>query len=105
MTPVGTGKILNNSVVIGEEGDEEEKIWAGRVLLLFLCFVKRDTESLELAFVKYVECVMVLDAGDEGLGLVCLWWETADVGEDESRAGRSVNENGCTVRKGSLGAT
>lgn len=40
-----------------------------RVLLLCLCFLNRDKESAENAFVQYREFVLPQNAADEALGM------------------------------------
>lgn len=90
-------KMVNSFVVVRVEGDEEEEIWVARVLLLCRCFVRGDTEGMELAFVQYMECVRPLDAVDEGLACVCLRWATTDGREDEGEIEMCGEGGDCTV--------
>lgn len=70
-----------------------------RVLFLCLCFVKRDTEGVELALLQYMQCVPALNAVRETLGCVRLPWATTEGRQDESEVGRSAKDSGCSVAR------
>lgn len=58
-------------MLIQEKTDEGEEVKAGKVLLLFRCSVKGESDRDELAFVRYMKCVTYLDAKDEVLKCSC----------------------------------
>lgn len=58
---------MNSSVLIREERNEKEEVWAGKMLLLFRRFMKEKGESEKLAFARYMECVPYLGEAEEAL--------------------------------------
>lgn len=58
---------MNSFETVRGEDDKEEASWVARVLLLCRCFMKRDTEGVELAFVQYAKLVTPLEAVGEAL--------------------------------------
>lgn len=71
----------------------KKEVWAKKVLLLSLCLMKKEGEGEELALMRYMDWLLLLDKVHEALRFVCLPWATAssaekkhDVGEgDEGR--------------------
>lgn len=57
------------SLVRGKK-NERETAYAGKVLLLFCCSVKRESDENELAFVRYLECLALLDKVNETMKCV-----------------------------------
>lgn len=53
--------LLNSSVLITEKSDGKKEVWVGEVLLLFLCLMKGENEAEVLAYMRYMECVPLLD--------------------------------------------
>lgn len=45
-------------------------MWAGRVLLLFLCLMKENSDGMELTFVRFIERVRLLPRVSEALKFV-----------------------------------
>lgn len=45
--------MLGFSVLVRKEGDAGEKVWAAKVLAQFRCFVKIDTEGVQLPPLQY----------------------------------------------------
>lgn len=62
------------------------------MLLLSPCSVKRESDGDELSFVRYMECVASLDAGDEALKCVCLQCATSGSGKEENGVGKEELE-------------
>lgn len=54
-------KISNSFVPIGGAREKREEVWAGRVLLLFGCSVKGESDDNELAYVLYMKRATPLD--------------------------------------------
>lgn len=62
----------NSFVLIKGEKEGRKEVFAEKVLLLFRCSLKRESARKELAIVRYIECVALLDEKDEGLECVCV---------------------------------
>lgn len=65
-------KMLNSSVLIQRERDGRKEVYVEKLLLLFRCSVKGQSDGDELAFVLYMKCVAPLHERDEALNCVCL---------------------------------
>lgn len=54
-------KTLNSFALIRGERDGRGEAWVGRVLLLFRCSAKGDSDGNDLEFGRYMECMASLD--------------------------------------------
>lgn len=57
---------------IPRESRKKGEMWAEKVLRLFRCLMKEDSEGDELAFVRCMECVPSLENVEEALKCVHL---------------------------------
>lgn len=64
-----------------EESHKKENLWTGKVLLLSRCLMKEESEEKNLAILRYMECVPILDETDETLRSLCLQWVTGGSAE------------------------
>lgn len=85
-------KILNSFVLLRGKTDGSEELCVGKVLLLFSCSVKEESNGYGLAFVRYMDRMTPVNEGDGALKSVCLqcaplscWDEEADVGRGGER--------------------
>lgn len=81
-------KMMTNFVLIRSDGDQEEEIWVGKVLLLVFRVVRGMKNCHEMAVVQFMECVSPLDAVDKALECLCLRWAASEGGDDESDVDR-----------------
>lgn len=89
--------MLHRFVLIQRERTRKEEVWAGRLLLLFHCLVKGESDGGMPAFVRYMERVAPLDEADETLRCVCMQYVTSGSGEegDDEEKGRKQGARGC----------
>lgn len=69
--------MLNSFALIQRESYGQDEVWVRKVLLLFSCFTKEESEDENLALVRYIQCVSPLDALDRALRYVCLQYAPA----------------------------
>lgn len=65
------GGVLNIFVVLRAEDGDKEETWVAGVLSLCPCSVRGNTKGVELAFVRYMDCALPLNAVDETSREVC----------------------------------
>lgn len=82
---------MYNSFVRIRGDRNERKEWAGKVLLLARCSVNGESDGDELATVRYLVCVSVLDKAGEAVKSVRL--NRAALGSSEG--GKNVERSGC----------
>lgn len=65
-------KLLNSFATIQGKNDGKGETWVEKLPVLFRCLTKAKSESKELAFLQYMECVPLLDKADDTPRTVCV---------------------------------
>lgn len=94
--------MFNGFVIAGGGGDGGRGVWVAKLLLLCRCFVKVDTGSMELPFMKHMQFIPYLDGEEAELCSVCLRLARTDAGEDESVVSTGLKETDCAVAENGL---